>query len=177
MRYWFTRGPFTKLFRTFLRSNIKFTSKITIISYIGTYYAIGAAWVLTVVNYFAVGWFSGYLDGYYLDSWKVWISIIFVFNGLGNVSLAMMRHRIRHTSFFPALFENLKWTLLLACFLGGVSLHVSQALLSHMFGIDMQWVSSTTSAYPLCYTNHLVRDPLQRSSTRTATSSPRRRAF
>lgn len=136
-RYWLTRGPLTKLFRKFLWSNMKLTSKITIISYIGTYYAIGAAWILTVVNYFAVGWFNGYLDGYYLDSWKVWISIIFVFNGLGNVSLALMRHRIRHTSFFPALKENLKWTLLLACFLGGLSLHLSQALLAHMFGINM----------------------------------------
>jgi len=62
LRYWPTRGPFTGLFMEFLKSNIPFTSKITIISYIGTYYAIGAAWILTLVNYFVVGWFNGYLD-------------------------------------------------------------------------------------------------------------------
>lgn len=30
---------------------------------------------------------------------------------------------------------------MLAIFLGGLSLHVSQALLSHMFEINMTWVS------------------------------------
>lgn len=97
---WLWRGPFTKLFRTFLFSNIRFTSKITIISYIGTYYAIGAAWIMTTANYFAIGWFNGYLDKYYIDSWKVWFSIVIVFNGLGNLSLAIMRYRIGERSFF-----------------------------------------------------------------------------
>lgn len=55
VRFWFARGPFTKLFRNFICSNITFTSKVTILSYIGTYYAIGAAWILTLVNYFIIG--------------------------------------------------------------------------------------------------------------------------
>lgn len=72
LRFWFIRGPFTPLFRKFLFSNIRFTSKVTIISYIGTYYAIGAAWIMTTANYFAIGWYNGYIDKYYIDSWKVW---------------------------------------------------------------------------------------------------------
>ncbi|KAI9890680.1 MAG: hypothetical protein M1814_003749 [Vezdaea aestivalis] len=139
IRVWLWRGPFTSLFREFLFSNIRFTSKITIISYIGTYYAIGAAWIMTTANYFAIGWFNGYLDKYYIDSWKVWFSIVIVFNGLGNIALAIMRYRIGEKSFFGALLENFKWILMLAIFLGGLSLHVSQALLAHMFEIDMSW--------------------------------------
>jgi len=139
-------SPFTPLFRKFLFSNIRFTSKITIISYIGTYYAIGAAWILTVANYFAIGFFNGYLDKYYIDSWKVWFSIVIVFNGLGNVALATMRYRIGARSWFGSLLENLKWTFMLACFLGGLSLHVSQALLSHMFCIDMSWGATSKEA-------------------------------
>ncbi|KAK5115023.1 hypothetical protein LTR62_001720 [Meristemomyces frigidus] len=128
LRTWLWRGPFTPLFRKFLFSNIRMTSKITIISYIGTYYAIGAAWILTLANYFAIGWFNGYLDKYYIDSWKVWFSIVIVFNGLGNVALATMRYRIGERNWFGSMLENLKWTLMLAVFLGGLSLHVSQAL-------------------------------------------------
>ena len=93
IRKWVYKGPFTPLFRTFLVSNIRMTSKITIVSYIGTYYAIGAAWIMTTVNYLAIGWFNGYLDKYYIDSWKVWFSLVIVFNGLGNVALAAMRYR------------------------------------------------------------------------------------
>lgn len=35
--------------------------------------------------------------------------------------------------------ENCTWLLLLTIFLGGVSVHVSQALLCHLFGINMTW--------------------------------------
>lgn len=75
IRTWLWRGPFTPLFRRFLFSNIRLTSKITVVSYIGTYYAIGAAWIMTAANYFLMGWFNGYLDKYYVDSWQVWFSI------------------------------------------------------------------------------------------------------
>ncbi|TVY59121.1 hypothetical protein LCER1_G000654 [Lachnellula cervina] len=146
IRKWVYRGPFTPLFRKFLFSNIRFTSKITIISYIGTYYAIGAAWIMTTANYFAVGWFNGYLDKYYVDSWKVWFSIIIVFNGLGNIALAVLRYRTGERSLGYAIFENFKWTIMLAIFLGGLSLHVSQALLSHMFEINMTWGSTSKEA-------------------------------
>ena len=143
---WVYKGPFTPLFRKFLFSNIRFTSKITIISYIGTYYAIGAAWIMTTVNYFAMGWFNGYLDKYYLDSWKVWFTIVLVFNGLGNIALALMRYRIGEKSFGYSIYENFKWTLMLCVFLGGLSLHVSQALLCHMFEIDMTWGATSKEA-------------------------------
>jgi cellulose synthase/poly-beta-1,6-N-acetylglucosamine synthase-like glycosyltransferase len=146
IRMWIYKGPFTPLFRSFLFSNIRFTSKITIISYIGTYYAIGAAWIMTIANYFAIGWFNGYLDKYYVDSWKVWFSIIIVFNGLGNVALAVMRYRVGERSLLYALWENFKWTIMFAIFLGGLSLHVSQALLSHMFEIDMTWGATSKEA-------------------------------
>lgn len=112
IRTWLWRGPFTPLFRRFLFSNIRFTSKITIVSYIGTYYAIGAAWIMTTANYFAIGWFNGYLDKYYIDSWKVWFSLVIVFNGLGNVALAAMRYRNDEGSFIgnrkplPPLFPH-----------------------------------------------------------------------
>ncbi|RFU24793.1 hypothetical protein B7463_g11549, partial [Scytalidium lignicola] len=146
VRKWVYKGLFTPLFRKFLFSNIRFTSKVTIISYIGTYYAIGAAWILTIANYFAIGWFNGYLDKYYIDSWKVWFSIIIIFSCLGNVALAVMRYRIGERSLLSALFENFKWTLLLAIFLGGLSLHVSQALLSHLFEINMTWGATAKEA-------------------------------
>ena len=146
LRSWITKGPFTPLFRRFLFSDIRFTSKITIISYIGTYYAIGAAWIMTLANYFAIGWFNGYLDKYYIDSWKVWFSIVLVFDGLGNIALALMRYRTNQSPFWRALFENFKWILLLSIFLGGLSLHVSQALLAHMFSVDMTWGATAKEA-------------------------------
>ena len=59
IRFWIIRGPFTPLFKMFLWSNMPLPSKINIIAYVGTYYAIAAAWILTVFNYFIIGWFKG----------------------------------------------------------------------------------------------------------------------
>lgn len=115
------------------------SSKLTICAYIGTYYAIGSAWILTLANYFLVGWFEGLLDHYYIDSFKVYFSIICVFTGLGNLALAVLRYRLGEGGLFHNLWVNIKWVPLLVLFLGGISFHVSQALAWHMLGVDMDW--------------------------------------
>ncbi|KAK1490233.1 hypothetical protein CCUS01_14502 [Colletotrichum cuscutae] len=138
-RFWLTRGPFTPLFRRFVFSNIAFYRKVTILSYIGTYYAIGASWILTLMNYFLTGWFFGYYDKYYLDSFAIFFSIIIVFPLAGNVALAVLRYRLGQKSLLGALWDNFKWMPVFTIFLGGISLHVSKALLCHFFEIDIQW--------------------------------------
>ncbi|KAL9094552.1 MAG: hypothetical protein Q9165_003111 [Trypethelium subeluteriae] len=139
LKDWIFHGPFTPLFRNFVSSNMPFPSKLTILSYVGTYYAIGSAWLLTTLNYFLVGWMNGFYDHYYLDSFKVYFAIIIVFTALGNIALAVLRYRIEERTLLYAIVENFKWIPLLTIFLGGISLHVSQAILSHMFSIDMSW--------------------------------------
>ena len=145
-RQWYTHGPFTPLFRNFIRSSMPFPSKLTIMAYIGTYYAIGSAWILTLVNYCIVGWFNGHLDHYYIDSFKIYFAIIVVFSALGNLALAVMRYRIEEKTLGSALWENFRWIPLLTIFLGGISLHVSQAILSHLFSIDMSWGATSKEA-------------------------------
>lgn len=139
LKDWFSRGPFTRLFRRFIASNMPLSSKITIMAYVGTYYAIGSAWLLTLLNYFIVGWYNGNLDHYYNDSFKIFFAIVVVFTALGNLALAVLRYRIKEKELLPALIEVYKWVPLLTIFLGGISMHVSQALLSHLFSVDMSW--------------------------------------
>ena len=136
---WPRRGPFTPLFRMFLTSNMPLPSKITIMAYVGTYYAIGCAWILTLLNYFLVGWFNGVLDRYYVDSFKIYFAIVLVFSGLGNFTLAVLRVRCGEQDAFSALYGNFKWVILLSVFLGGISLHVSWAILSHLLRINIEW--------------------------------------
>lgn len=118
-------------------------SKITIMAYIGTYYAIGSAWLLTLLNYFLIGFFNGWLDHYYIQSFRVYFALIFVFTILGNFALAVLRYRIEESGLLAGFRQNLKWIPLLTVFLGGVSLHVSQALVCHFLSIDMEWGATT----------------------------------
>lgn len=109
-RYWITRGPITPLFRKFLWSNIKITSKITIIAYIFTYYAIASAIPLTLANYLIVGWYADQVDQFYITSWKIFVGMAFVFNVLSPLAYAMLRHRLGQKTFFICLWETIKWT-------------------------------------------------------------------
>ena len=115
-------------------------------AYIGTYYALASAWILTFANYFLTGWLNGHLDHYYLDSFKVYFAIIVVFTALGNFSLAVLRYRTAEKGFFRSIWENMNWIPLLTIFLGGISMHVSQAILSHLFSIDMSWGATSKEA-------------------------------
>jgi hypothetical protein len=73
-------------------------------------------------------------------------ALVIVFAGLGNISLATLRYRLGTHTFFGSLIENFKWVLMLAVFLGGLSLHVSAALLAHMFEYNMQWGATAKEA-------------------------------
>ncbi len=139
VKLWLKRGPLTPLFRQFMLSNMPIGSKITIMAYIGTYYAIGYAWIATLMNYFLIGWLNGHLDHYYMDSWRVWVALIVIFSGCGNLALAMVRYRSEGKKLSQQLWICFQWVPLLFVFLGGISIHVSQAILAHMFSIDMSW--------------------------------------
>ncbi|KAH8676512.1 glycosyl transferase family group 2-domain-containing protein [Tricladium varicosporioides] len=140
-KYWY-KGPFTPLFTRFLWSDIKITSKMTILAYIGTYYAIAAAIPLTLANYCIIGWFQDNVDQFYLTSWKIFVGMAVVFNILSPLAFAMLRHRLGEKIFFWSVVETIKWTPMFVLFFGGLSLHLSAALLCHFFSIKMEWTAT-----------------------------------
>jgi hypothetical protein len=99
LRYWPTRGPFTPLIRKFVTSKIPLAMKISTLGYVGTYYAIGCSWMLVLMNYFLIGWYNGELDHWYTTSFNVYFSLVVVFNGLCNLTLALLRYRIQEKTF------------------------------------------------------------------------------
>ncbi|KAF4119264.1 Glycosyl transferase family 2 [Geosmithia morbida] len=139
VRLWWRRGPFTPLFLRFILSSMPIGSKVSIMAYVGTYYAIGFAWIGSLLNYFLIGWANGHLDHYYMNSWRVWVALIVVFSGAGNLALAVVRYRSENTTLLGQVWTCFRWAPLLFVFLGGISVHVCQAILCHMFSIDMSW--------------------------------------
>lgn len=137
------KGPFTPLFYTYITSNIMTSSKISILAYMCSYYALGSALFLTSLNYFLVGWFRDDLATCYLTSWNVFLSLVVVFNASGPISLAVVRYRTGEKPLLKALWENWKWMPMMTVFFGGISFHISNALLAHLLHIDMQWGSTS----------------------------------
>lgn len=77
---WPYRGPFTPILWRLLFSNIKSSSKVTILGYVFTYYAMAAALPFCIINYLLTGLIPDSLDHYYLDSFRIMVLLLVVFN-------------------------------------------------------------------------------------------------
>ncbi|EPS28344.1 hypothetical protein PDE_03290 [Penicillium oxalicum 114-2] len=145
---WPYKGPVTRLFLRFLWSNMPVTSKVTIIAYIFTYYAIASGMMLSVVNYVIVGLFNSEVDHIYLRSWGIWISLVVVFNGVASVAFSMARHQLKEMVFWKALLKSALWLPFLVVFFGGISLNCAKAILCHAFSINIEWASTAKEPGP-----------------------------
>jgi hypothetical protein len=121
---------------------MKVSAKFTILGYIGTYYAIGAALPLSILNYFLTGWFADTLDHSYLPSWDMLCGTLFIFLIVSPIAFAWYRHRIGEKVFWRGLIEAFTWMPFFLVFFGGLSWHISYALLAHMFTLPIEWGST-----------------------------------
>jgi hypothetical protein len=54
----------------------------------------------------------------------------------------MLRHRLGQKVFFWSVIETAKWTPMFVLFFGGISLHLTTALLCHFLSINMEWTAT-----------------------------------
>jgi hypothetical protein len=109
LRKWFQKGPITPLYKRFVWADgIPLHSKISVLAYISSYYAIACALALSLLNWVLVGLFSNTLDLYYLESWQVFLTCIVIFSGLSNISSAIFQYRLNTNSLGNALINNFK---------------------------------------------------------------------
>ncbi|KAI9457224.1 glycosyl transferase family group 2-domain-containing protein [Lactarius psammicola] len=135
---WWRVGPINKQLRVFVWSAAPVHYKVGMMSYMFSYYGIAGGFILSVVNYFILGLALG-VDNYYLHSFEVWLACTFVFPGLGNVGFTLLEYRLGLRSIISALGENLTWIPFFFFFFGGLSIHLSQALLAHLFSYNITW--------------------------------------
>jgi hypothetical protein len=112
--------------------------------------------MFTILNYFMVGW-QVELDAYYMHSFEIWLAVTVVFTGAGNLGYSLLEYRLGQRGLKDSLAENVKWlpflyvqlyiiALLIVAhvvvsffFFGGLSIHLSKALLAHLVSYDIQW--------------------------------------
>ncbi|KAL7418822.1 hypothetical protein Q5752_006506 [Cryptotrichosporon argae] len=143
-RYWFTRGPFTPLFRKFLWSPIPAHSKWSIMAYMFSYYAIAFGWIGSILNFVLIGVFA-IQDSFYVDSWEVFFICLLVFQGLSNVGTMILRYRLKLANSGRDALAQIKWMPYFAVFFSGLSLSVAASLVSHLVSYNMVWTSTSKS--------------------------------
>ncbi|KAF6752647.1 glycosyl transferase family group 2-domain-containing protein [Ephemerocybe angulata] len=135
---WWRVGPINKQLRTFLWSDAPVHYKITMMSYMFSYYGLAASFLLSFLNYLMLG-LAFEVDGFYMHSFEIFLACAVIFPGLGNVGYTLLEYRLGHRDLLSALFENLIWIPFFFFFFGGLSIHISIALLAHMFSYNITW--------------------------------------
>jgi cellulose synthase/poly-beta-1,6-N-acetylglucosamine synthase-like glycosyltransferase len=138
---WWKHGPISAQLRGFVWSRAPVHYKIGMMSYMFSYYGIAAAMVGSVLNYLLLG-LSPQLDRFYLHSFEILLACTVVFPGVGNLGFTLLEYRLGHRNFLGALYENLRWVPFFLFFFGGLAIHLSTALLAHLFSYDMTWGST-----------------------------------
>jgi len=135
---WWRCGPITKQLRYFLWTDSPVHYKIGMLAYMFSYYGIAAGFILSIVNYILLGLAIG-VDGFYEHSFEIWLACTIVFPVAGNVSYTILEYRLGSRSMWSALKENVTWMPFFFFFFGGLSIHLSQALLAHLFSYNITW--------------------------------------
>ncbi|KAJ7659258.1 glycosyl transferase family group 2-domain-containing protein [Mycena polygramma] len=138
LKDWWRMGPITKQLRTFIWSDAPVHYKISMSSYMFSYYGIAASTVLSILNYLLLG-FALNVDGFYMHSFEIWLACMVVFPGAGNIGYTLLEYRLGNRSILAALVENSTWVPFFFFFFGGLSIHLTTALLAHMFSYNIQW--------------------------------------
>ncbi|TDL21444.1 hypothetical protein BD410DRAFT_815362 [Rickenella mellea] len=135
---WWRKGPINKQLDTFIWLNAPIHYKISMLSYMFSYYGIAAAVTLSLLNYLIVG-FQLSIDGCYMHSFEIWLACTVVFAGAGNIGFTLLEYRLGTCSLVEAFVENVTWIPFFFFFFGGLSVHLSQALLAHLFSYNISW--------------------------------------
>lgn len=145
MTKWFTQGPFTKLFRHFILSNMDLSAKCSSLFYMATYFGIGSNWILCIVNYFLTGWYPLWIRAYYVDSMQILISISVIFGLKDAIVGPFVRYRLKEVTLFKGFLDSMKYFVITTLFLQGISMHVSKCLVWHLCGMKMSWGATNKS--------------------------------
>ncbi|KAG8215894.1 glycosyl transferase family group 2-domain-containing protein [Butyriboletus roseoflavus] len=136
--HWWRLGPINKQLRIFVWSDAPVHYKMSMMAYMFSYYGIAASAALSILNYFLLG-FGIQTDGYYIHSFEVFLAILAVFPGSGNLGYIMLEYRLGHRSLIDSTIETATWILFFFFFFGGMSIHLTIALLAHMFSYNITW--------------------------------------
>ncbi|KAI1784473.1 glycosyl transferase family group 2-domain-containing protein [Ganoderma leucocontextum] len=135
---WWRLGPINKQLKTFVWSSAPVHYKISMMAYMFSYYGIAASAMLSLLNYLLLGW-NLPVSGFYEHSFEIWLACTVVFPGAGNVGFTLLEYRLGLRNILDSLVENLTWVPFFFFFFGGLSIHLSQALLAHLFSYNITW--------------------------------------
>ncbi|EJD07746.1 uncharacterized protein FOMMEDRAFT_74790 [Fomitiporia mediterranea MF3/22] len=135
---WWRKGPINHQIHRFIWGPAPLHYKLSMLAYMFSYYGIAVSVTISTVNYAILG-FQFDVDGYYMHSFEIWLATTIVFLGLGNLAFTLLEYRLGERDLLKAFWTNIKWIPFFFFFFGGLSIHLSVAILAHLFSYNITW--------------------------------------
>lgn len=137
---WPYRGPFSPLFRRFVRGPAPIHYKWASLSYCFSYYAIACALPAVLALTLVDCWLGPDVAVSILaPPFQIFIAVILIYTGVSTVAIAVVRYRAGLQSWWTAIWGQIKFIPFAVVFFGGLPYHCLTALMSHLFGLNMSW--------------------------------------
>jgi len=138
---WWRRGPINKQIHRFMWCKAPLHYKISMLAYMFSYYGLSASITIGILNYVLLG-FEFPVDGFYIHSFEIWLATTVVFVGSGNLGFTLLEYRLGQKNLLRSFLTNIMWIPFFFFFFGGLAIHLSQAILAHLFSYNMTWAAT-----------------------------------
>ncbi|CCM00464.1 uncharacterized protein FIBRA_02497 [Fibroporia radiculosa] len=135
---WWRKGPISPQIHKFMWCSAPIHYKVSMMAYMFSYYGLAGALTISTINYFILGW-QLEIDGFYMHSFEIWLATTVVFIGTGNIGFTLLQYRLGEGPLVMSFLINVMWIPFFFFFFGGLSIPISQAVLSHLFSYNMTW--------------------------------------
>lgn len=140
---WFKKGIIGESIYDYCNTDIEFTSKLGIISYLFTYLSISIGLPLSYINYIIYGWFYKYYENVSVLPLYIIIQVSILFTGISTIANTIFKARILHNDMINILWSNIKHIPYYLLFFGSLSYHFNIIILNYLFNRhNISWGST-----------------------------------
>ncbi|KAJ3494363.1 hypothetical protein NMY22_g20082 [Coprinellus aureogranulatus] len=100
---WWRKGPISRQIHRFLWSAAPLHYKISMLSYMFSYYGIAGSITIGIINYVLLG-FQFEVDGYFMHAFEIWLATTVVFWGSGTIGYTLLEYRLGRKSLVSVSF-------------------------------------------------------------------------
>ena len=152
---WITKGPINKTYIRYLRSrNIKWYHKLSLTMYMTTFFAMGSAFPLMLIE----GVFSivnpSIYDVYMLRTFDIMLTCVFVFGIISTSGCILFAWRQqKNPNLLKIVWDEVKWVPFIALFFNSVLFHITTAAYTYFFDLKIVWGATCKDAVDMnCFT-------------------------
>ena len=139
---WLLKSPIGEFILLYLTSDIEFTSKIGILSYLFTYVAIGLSFPFAYLNYILYGLFEKETYNDILPL-HIIIQVMLLFSIFGTLTNSILKGRILKKDIINIIWENIKYIPYYVLFFGSLPYHIFFMMINFFIGSkNINWRST-----------------------------------